>query len=231
VEWADRLGEETDVASGIHLRFSEERDGRQLEVYCTDIPLPETETVTAWREEVLLPANVTAHCEAVAALSIRLADVLLEQGQFVRRGALQSAALVHDLLRFLDFKPGGGPASLTAPSPAQIRRWNELQREFAGFSHEEAAARFLADQGFAGLGRIVATHGVRIPLPKDATTEQQLLYYADKRVAGEDIVSIQERFRDFNERYAGGNQTAESRRWQKDALEIEQKLFPGGVPF
>lgn len=95
-------------------------------------------------------------------------------------------------------------------------------------NHEAACASFLQEHGFNAIASMVATHGTNTQPASRKTIEQKLLYYADKRVMHDTVVSVQERFDDFKTRYTEGRDTPESVMWLKETLELEQELFPDG---
>ena len=90
---------------------------------------------------------------------------------------------------------------------------------------------FLEERGFPELAALCASHYIRLPLASRTMTEEHLLYYADKRFIGETLVTIEERYGDFRERYAKGERTSEGAQWEEDARTTEKLLFPDGAPF
>lgn len=223
VEWAQRTSF-TGPAIRIDLGESPEQGGRTLTCSFDDLPLPSDTDIAQWRADVQLPSPVIDHCEAVAHVAGILADDLLRHGILVRRDALVRAARLHDLLRFINFHP----ESLETFSEAERSCWQHLTERYGPY-HEEACTAFLREHGYAAVGTMLAVHGARHPPSQDATIEQELVFYADKRVAGSRIVSVQERLDDFQKRY-GARVAAEGARWMTEALRIEAKLFPEGVP-
>ena len=138
---------------------------------------------------------------------------------------------MHDLLRFLDFRPGAsGPFSSVYPEDQQAV-FDFWKNHFAGFKHESACAAFLRERGYEALGAMVETHGLSAPGESAMKTiEQKLLFYADKRTRYDQIVSLQERFEDFRDRYAGGRDSEQSRFWYDEVRALEVELFPEGAP-
>ena len=59
--------------------------------------------------------------------------------------------------------------------------------------HAAAGAQILEEMGYGRVGRIVAGH-MDLPLQKHPIDESDLIYLADKYVAGDRLVSLQERF-------------------------------------
>lgn len=232
IEWSDRAGSAVSGHTAwIGCVFEEERGGRKLTVEFGDIPLPSREQILAWREDVHLPAHVQAHCDAVAAYAGELANRLLAESTIVRTEALIRAAEVHDLFRFLDFRPGSAPPGIDdIVTPTVQERWDTLRSAFAGMKHEEACASFLLKHGFHALATIVKTHGLQLPSPDRTTIEQKLLYYADKRINVDRLVSLDERFDDFRKRYGGVEESDDAMIWYAEAQTIERELFGSDVP-
>ncbi len=224
IEWADRLAPPP-LPDGISLVFSEERDGRRLHATFADIPLPSREEIEQWRCDVHLPENVVRHCDAVGIFAEHLAGIFLGRGVLVRPLALRRAGEVHDLFRFLDFRRGNAYASFT-PSPEDIACWKSWQERFAEFKHEPACAAFLREHGFHALAEIVEVHGLTLQPTTRRTTEQKILFYADKRVKIDAVVTLEERFRDFCVRYDQGKESEKSRVWFEEVRAVERELFP-----
>lgn len=95
--------------------------------------------------------------------------------------------------------------------------------------HEDACAALLRERGFSTVAAIVEPHGLRLPSPDRQTVEQQILYYADKRVAFDTVVTLEERFADFRKRYGPGREE-EAKLWYGEACTVEAQLFPDGPP-
>ncbi len=235
IEWADRIQTMTLGDATMSIALKEVKNAREMEISFDDFPLPSSEQIDAWRRDVRLPQHILDHCEGVAACAVRLGKALVDQGTVVRLDAVDRAGKLHDLLRFIDFREGAGPESGLKPSDEDMALWAQLREKYRtireGMKHEEACARFLREQGYGELASIVEVHGLTIPTPERSTTEQKLLYYADKRVQGDKFVSLQERFEDFRARYSGGKNTDLSMRWYEEARKTERELFPSGVPF
>jgi len=225
VEWADRLEKLPAAIPHILVQLEEKNDGRELTISFNDIPLPSDKQIETWQTDVCLPANVRDHCDTVADVAARLTAHLHSLGTIVRVDALTKAAKAHDLLRFLDFKPDAAP-SHTPVSPKEEMKWAELRERFPGMRHEEAAAFFLHEHGFDAVSSIVRTHGLAHSHSPQATVEQLLLYYADKRVVHDTVVSLRERFDDFKKRYGKSPD-----HWFDVAQKLEKGLFPDGPPF
>lgn len=226
IEWSDRLEDVPVEEPQIHVALSERGSGRVLRIRFEDVPLPSEHQIRQWRSEVQLPANVIAHSDAVASFASSLAEKLLARGVIVRTQMLVLAGMVHDLFRFIDFRDGAGPPDVRITED-QLRVWEPWKARWKELRHEAACARFLEEQGFYALACVVAVHGLSLPSPERITIEQKLLFYADKRVMGATVVSLEERFRDFQHRYSSGLETTESRIWYEEAKRMEDELGLG----
>lgn len=226
VEWPERAG---NLQADMEISLKEEREGRLLTIRFDAIAIPDTETIRKWRNDVLLPEHIIRHCDAVADLCDKLGTCLLQQGRPIRPQVLRASAELHDLLRFIDFGEGT-PVTKTQTDARTLACWHAWKQRFSGLRHEEACAAFLHEEGFGALGDIIAVHGLRLPPPERATTEQKLLFYADKRMNVDATVSLDERFEDFCVRYSGGAWTEHGKIWLQEAKGIEQELFPDGPP-
>ncbi len=228
VEWPERVGlEYFRDEPRIMINIEEINPGRKIHLVFDDAPLPPPETIDQWRKEVRLPAHVVAHCDAVTALSMKLADALIKKSRIVRRSALERAAAVHDLFRFLDFRPQAQPDGFV-PSPEDLGIWERWKKQFEGLKHEAACAAFLRRQGYETLAQIVEVHGLALPPHDLRTIEQKLLFYADKRVLMDKVVSLEERFDDFARRYGNGQKSDNNRFWFEETKKVERELFPEG---
>lgn len=217
VEWADRLPEIPAGLPHILIDLKEGNEGRDLTVAFNDMPVPSGAEIATWRKEVELPENVIAHCETVKNVAERLGEFFLSQGTLVRLAAVTQSAALHDLLRFIDFEH---------ERVADNATWQTVKGLYPELKHEAAGASFIKQKGYDGVSQIVATHGLANSDIRTACLEQKIVYYADKRAAHDKIVTLAERFREFEERYGrapGG--------WREEAFYLEETLFGGTPPF
>lgn len=227
IEWPEKVEMDLPSAfpSSLHIVISEKEEERTLSISFDPLPLPSDEDIQRWRKELYLPTHVQKHCDAVTDMAMELAEKLLKQGTIVRKETLRKAALLHDLLRFIDFREHASPADFKA-SAEEKQVWNTWKERYAGQKHEAACASFLREKGYPELAQIIEPHGLAIPSPDRFFTEQKLLYYADKRVIQDRPVTLAERFADFRMRYGRGKESEEAKFWFEEAQHIEQELFP-----
>ncbi len=230
IEWSERISLERLKSTGhvIHVAL-EEQDQHSRRIHCTflDAALIPGQQIDQWRKDVLLPAHIVRHCDTVADVCNTLAEDLIRRGILVRKRALHDAARIHDLLRFIDFRRGGHPENTHTDEQRSL--WASLAQRFPGMHHEAACAHFLREHGFPVIATIVEVHGLELPSPDRSTIEQKLLFYADKRVLIDKVVTLEERFADFAKRYGGGKTSEEGKMWYEEAKRVERELFSEGT--
>ena len=160
------------------------------------------------------PAWFLAHVSAVAEIATFLAARVVAQGLPVDRTLVETAALLHDVDKL--FPPDHPLRSLR---------------------HGDAGARWLTEQGYGELARPVAGHPVtrlsdseRYPTwAAFASREERIVAYADKR-AGQRLVSLAERFADWEARSPEHRRPLEIARARAERLEREVCAAAGIAP-
>lgn len=171
-------------------------------------------------DEFHVPVNVRAHSLQVARIGEFLAQKLIEAGEEVDVETVWIAGIIHDFVRVVDFdkipKEGNEEDQLV---------WKELQKAHQGH-HADIAAEILYEREEEGLAALVGKHRYTSITDVNAPTtwEEKLLYYADKRVAHDEIVSLQERLDEGKKRHFPNtpiDEEEEARREKIFALEKE----------
>lgn len=230
IEWADRMSEQDDAGYGtIAIQLEESQEGRMCTLTFDDVDFPTRKDIEKWRKDTMLPQHIASHCDAVAAFALQCGEALSRQGIIFRPLLLQRAAELHDLLRFVDFRKGAEPAGIVNDAKS-LTVWEEWKNRYTGLRHEAACAAFLREKHFDALATIIEVHGLQLPSPIRTTIEQKLLFYADKRVNVDRVVSLNERFEDFMHRYSDNILTEEAKIWHQEAKEVEKELFPNSIP-
>ncbi|MDH5298854.1 MAG: HDIG domain-containing protein [Desulfobulbaceae bacterium] len=148
--------------------------------------------------------NVRAHSLLVARVAERLARDLAEQGEAVRVGVAVAGALLHDIAKTSCLASGGDHA---ADGEAICRRHGF--DEIAGIVGEHVA---LAGEG-----------------DSHRCSEKEIVYYADKRVKHDVVVSLPERLAYILAHYGRNDPALHQaiRRNFDHCLRVEAKLFRG----
>ncbi|MBT3835270.1 tRNA (adenosine(37)-N6)-threonylcarbamoyltransferase complex ATPase subunit type 1 TsaE [Candidatus Peribacteria bacterium] len=212
----DSLEESTMNSKSIHIEFEEiSETKRNIKITFNDAKIPSRKQIEEWRDDVKLPEHICAHSDAVGKFAEELGLKLLKKGIVNRPLLLKAAGEAHDLLRFVDID-----------SSDKEDVWKKLGEKYPG-RHEEACANFLEDEGYSELSSVIRPHSLLSLDDPNAfsTVEQKILFYADKRVLGEKVVSLDERFDDFIVRYGKGVESEDAKRWRKITKEMEKEFI------
>lgn len=156
-----------------------------------------------------VPSHIRAHMEKVAMLAGWLGSELKKKGQEIDVIRLRQACLLHDLVKMCEIKQIDGPLLATATA-VNLSIWKNLAKKYAKVGHVKAASEILAAIGERKLAKIILKHrfdALIDPLHSErpSTWEEKLLYYADKRVLHDKIVTLKVRLKDGSKRYSKRN--------------------------
>ncbi len=170
------------------------------------------------------PAHVQAHGRKVGELAKILAEGLEKAGIEVDSELAYLGGLIHDFVRVVDFKtlaPDLGSAE------DQVF-WKTLREKYSGCHHADVGADILRKRGEGVLARIVKCHKFSaLGTPEGPQTwEEKLVYYADKRVKHDQIVSLEERLDEGWQRHFGDQKrTTEEEATRKAVFALEREIF------
>ena len=150
-----------------------------------------------------VPLHICAHSNQVARLARRLAEALREFAhECVDAERVEAAALLHDIAKARCLK--------------------------SGRDHSADGGELLRGLGLESIAVLVEQH-VRLREwdPEGRVSEAEILNYCDKRVPHEEVVTLEERFRDLCARYGRGDAAAEAaiRRNERASRRVERKIF------
>ncbi len=138
--------------------------------------VPDRERCYEILRENQVPDHIVKHCEKVALVATFLAKALCEAGENLDPVLVEAGALLHDVTKHLSLKTGE--------------------------NHAFSAAKLLERLGYPEVARVVGQHIFCPPGPPGSPIrEEEIVFYADKRVMHTRIVPLKERFRDLKERY------------------------------
>lgn len=141
-------------------------------------PLPEVTTCLVWLQQNGASAHLLNHVQQVAAIAYALAVWLRAAGEETNPILAHRGGLLHDL--------------------AKAAKYEE------GMDHGQAAGVLLRQRGEPALAEI-ADHHMLFTLMDEArkprTWEQKLVYYADKLVEKNELVTVDERLAGLQQRY------------------------------
>ena len=140
--------------------------------------IPTKEECLKILKENSVPDNIIAHSKAVCNIALKIADLLEKKGIKLNRNLIVAASLLHDVKKL----------SLN--------------------DHVAEGFELLKSLGFEKVAEVIKKHGL-YHLGKDdftpKTWEEKIVFYADKRVKGNKIVSVDERFEYIKQRYKKEN--------------------------
>ena len=121
-----------------------------------------------------VPSNIVAHLNAVCEFSLKICDLLERGGISVNKDLVVAGALLHDL-----------------------KKLSQNDHVIEGFEYAKSI-------GFPDVAEIIKRHGLAHLDNPDfipSAWEEKIVFYADKRVKNDRIVSIEERFEYIKQRY------------------------------
>jgi putative nucleotidyltransferase with HDIG domain len=150
----------------------------------------------------MLP-HIVRHSQLVTRVALLIARKLNTAGHQLDLALVEAGALLHDI---------------TKTTSIETRE-----------NHAETGGELLISLGYPSVADIVRQHicldaGTFAP---DAVTEIEIVNYADKRVKHEEVVDIEERFRDVRERYVKKFPGLDARFEQvrEETRLVERKIF------
>lgn len=172
-----------------------------------------------------VPKHVIAHMEKVAYVCEVLAKALVEKGEKIDVNILVAAALLHDVLRVCDFRKMNEKSFRQKISKEDRLTWKILRKKYGHIGHEKAMEKILLEMGEKELANLVSKHDFwRIDHLKG--WEEKILYYADKRVEADKIVSLKERFKKGVKRNAKKDDDQNLRKnTEKKTFELEKSFM------
>lgn len=137
-----------------------------------DIPTKE-ECIKILKENNV-PDNVITHVKAVCDFAMKIVHLLEQRGIKVNRELVAAGALLHDI------------------------------KKLSNGDHVIEGYEFVKSLGFPEVALLIKKHGLYHLDNEEFTPrtwEEKIVFYADKRIKGDKIVSIEERFEYIKQRY------------------------------
>ena len=152
-----------------------------------------------------VPENFFLHCKKVAQVGIFLAVELKKKGIDVSIDLVERACLLHDLFKFVTLVELKAQPEFkaTAPTKQQITSWKKLKEQFPGKFEGEIFYETFKDV-WPELAKLLYgssnPHRV-IELGNKRTWDERIQHYADCRVLGDEVIMLEDRFKDAEKRY------------------------------
>lgn len=232
VEWAERLeGHLPSRRIEVHLKTL--KKAHRVQIKWIDPEAVPQEMIPSFYREFMTPIHVRRHCKKVADVAVQLAKAMMQRLRPVDVEALYVASMLHDMVRVIDFRELKRDAFKEVVTEKKWQRWSALREQYKGRNHADVACEVLTECGFAKTGAIIGAHYTRYLIERPEmfdTIEKKIVYYADKRVVGDKIVSLKERFADGRKRWFDTitPELEQSLKVRESAVDrLEEELFEG----
>ncbi|MBI5412507.1 tRNA (adenosine(37)-N6)-threonylcarbamoyltransferase complex ATPase subunit type 1 TsaE [Candidatus Peregrinibacteria bacterium] len=201
IEWSEHLNGKFPERR-LEITMEAHDDCHTIRIHRVDPEAASLSAVPSFYKRFDTHAVIQKHCAQVARAAMAIAEAMMRLFKIVDVDLLCAAALSHDVMK--------------------------LQKK-----HAEAMADFLVEQGYPKTAALVRLHNVTALLERPKafdTVEKKILYYADKRVAHDKIVSVQERLEEGRKRWLKKGAPPlkyTSLEVDRAVLKLERELFKG----
>lgn len=167
----------------------------------TAMTLPDEPACMALLHKYDTPDHIVFHSKKVWAVGKLLADGLSRNGRPIDTALLRAACLLHDIAKY--------------PCILDGKAW-----------HDRRGEEMLIEEGLPLVGRVVGQHVMLKDFDGVSIREEHVLYYADKRVVHDKVVSLEARFRYLEETYGKTPKAVEGLAWiENKTFRLEEKIF------
>ncbi len=147
------------------------------------------------------PEHIISHCQMVWEVAQVLGEGMLRKDYPLDMALLQASCLLHDIGKY--------------PSILNRSKFHDLHGE-----------RILEQEGFPEVANIVGQHVILRSKRGDPIKEEHVLFYADKRVVHDEVVSLEDRFEYLFETYAKTPEAVDRLTVMKDdTVRLENDIF------
>lgn len=150
-------------------------------------------------KEFRVPKHIIAHMRVVAHIAQQLASRLQKKQIKIDKDAVIQAALLHDVVRYVDFKLPLKERFKDRIDEKDLEFYKNTWKKYHKLGHEKAMAKILREKGEEKIAKIIAKHGF-FSVWKLKNWDEKILYYADKRVDHDSIVDLKKRFSEGKKR-------------------------------
>jgi len=166
-------------------------------------------------KEYKVTENIIAHMEKVAKFALNLCEKFEKRGHKIDKKSVISACLLHDVLRYCDFK--------TIPDKSP-EIWAKIRKKYNEIGHEKAMAKILKKNGHSKIANLVEKHDF-FKVDNLKTIEEKIVFYSDKRVDHDKVVSLKKRFKEGRKRnFSDCKNTAEIDVLESKIFKLEKEI-------
>jgi putative nucleotidyltransferase with HDIG domain len=172
-----------------------------------DYKVPTIEQCYELLKQCHVPKHIVRHCEVTADFAVELAKKIAQNGIKVDIDFVHRACLLHDIMRACDFHKPLDEIFDEPASEKDMEKWRQLAQRFKSLRHEDTAYEFLKNE-YPELALAIKKHAYKALIVKTLvprTIEEKIVYYADKRVMHDRVVSLAERLEEGHRRNTPAN--------------------------
>jgi uncharacterized protein len=194
-----------------------------------DCKIPTIEQCYELLKKCHAPKHIIRHCEVTADLAVELAKKISETGIEVNVDFVHRACLLHDIMRVYDVHEPLGEVFDEPITEKDRKKWQQLSQPYQGMRHEEAACEFLKTE-YPQIALAIKKHAYKSLLAEKLapqTIEEKIVYYADKRVMHDKVVSLSERLEEGHRRNSPDGCKKTTAHIDSLIIELEKELNAG----
>lgn len=186
---------------------------------------PKPSVIRTMFDEYKVPINFRRHCEAVAKVSVILANKLIDAGADVNLEFTESLALVHDLFKHVTLSELKADARFDAPEPTQeeLEMHARLREKYQDLKETHIARDLFKDQ-YPKFAESIMNEGYAGAME---TWEEKIVGYVDYIMFSDRIIGLEPRLQDIEERYHT-DEPEKDPVWQKEKAikrDVERQIF------
>jgi len=230
IEWADRMAGRHPEAY-IRIDFRSLADHHEIAIHFEDPEIVPEALVEKYYEDWATPMHVRSHCRAVKDLCFQIGQAYIENNVLINLDLLNTAALLHDVTRICDFTELDRNKFHEEITEEKWNKWVDLRNRYQGLHHADIAYKAFLDEGYAKTAEVIRLHNSLSILEEPEKLEDfeaGILFYADKRVKHDEVVSLAERFEDGRIRHGKYDEPKTRSKFEeveKRTFKLEEKLF------
>lgn len=191
-----------------------------------------SETIKKLHRRYRVPEHIRSHMQKVAEVAVFIARKINQKKRkrIVKINMVRNAALLHDILKICEFKKTDRIFKDTKYDSRTKRIWISLINRYQSMGHIRAAESLMIDLKEPVLAEIIRKHDHSCPVSSNPrlrpqTFEEKILYYADKRVLHDTVVSMEYRFKEGRQRYLGHSKVSRTEaKIIKKAGQLEKEI-------
>lgn len=172
------------------------------------ISLPSKKEVQNIWDQYSTPKHIRRHMQQVNHVAMAVAQQLKASGEDVILDVVDRASLLHDTVRVTDWETLSFEHFPYTPSREEIAAWESQRSTFASTIPHSQVNYEIFKADYPEMAQVILLHSIG-RVHELRTWEEKIVHYADRRVAHDRIVTVQERLDEAAERYGKHGESLE----------------------